>query len=101
MAEALHLLDDAEDGLDRGLALSVAGLAGAGAQPMGIGLGRRHLTLGGGRVVGEPLSQGRIVPLAPGGDIGFDAGGLTVIAVRFAVIAGVGEQGFDRAEDRG
>jgi hypothetical protein len=40
LAEALHLLDDAEDGIDRGLALGIAGLALAGAQPMRSGLGR-------------------------------------------------------------
>jgi hypothetical protein len=55
LAEALQVLDDAEDGLGGGFALSVAGLAGAGAQALRIRLGRCRLTGRGGRVVGEPL----------------------------------------------
>nr|WP_295543590.1 hypothetical protein [uncultured Thiohalocapsa sp.] len=40
LPEALHVLDDAEDGFDRGLALGVAGLARARARPVRIERGR-------------------------------------------------------------
>ena len=48
LPEAQHVLDDAEDGFDRGLALGVAGLALARAQSVRIGLGRRRLILASG-----------------------------------------------------
>lgn len=46
LAKAQHVFDDAGDGFDRGLALGVAGLAPARAQPVRIELGRCGLICG-------------------------------------------------------
>lgn len=85
LAEALNMFDDAEDGLDVGLALGIARLAGAGVQPMrhrlcGIWIAGRR------RVLGEALAQGRVVVLARFGDVRLDASGGALLKVGSAEV---------------